>query len=40
MKINNPKIDVIGKPGVCQDYLAERKLIKERELKEKTKENK
>ena len=37
MKINIPKIDVIGKPGVCQAYLAERKLIKEKELKEKEK---
>ena len=41
MKINIPRIDnVISKPGVCQDYLSERKLIKEREAKEKAKEKK
>ncbi len=41
MKINIPKIDnVISKPGVCQAYLDERKLIKQREAKEKAKENK
>lgn len=41
MKVNIPKIDnIIGKPGVCQAYLAERKLIKEREAKEKAKGNK
>lgn len=41
MKINIPKIEsFISKPGVCQAYLAERKLIKQRELKEKAKEKK
>ena len=41
MKINIPRIEsFISKPGVCQAYLAERKLIKEREAKEKAKGNK